>query len=255
MALWSKRQALFIIISNKKKEGKNMSIIICSECGKEISDKAASCPNCGAAVSAGYSSTPAPPVVVGYIKKKKKSKKSGSKLPVILMAIAGIILAVISAVAVRIIDGNTLITGDTKLSELRSELESVSAQLTSSKAELEKVRKQVESQSKKIKPLSDIYDASLAAGTYTVGTDLEPGIYHFTYKLRDPDEDWGDYLYVINAGSDGAEETLGGTKFDYRIGAENDGEEISIKLDAGSKVTVTSEYGMWKPGKHPSANQ
>ena len=222
-----------------------MAMIQCSECGKEISEKAASCPNCGAAVNAEKPT-------VSYV--NKSDRKSRSKLPVIIMAVAGIVLAVIAGVAVRIIDGKTLMTGETKLSNLRSELASVSAELSSSKAELSKIEAQIESQSKKIEPLKDIYDASLAAGTYTVGTDLAPGIYHFTYNLKDPDDTWGDYIYVTFANSEGAEETLGGTKFDFRTEADSDGEQVAIKLDAGSKITVESEYGLWNPGKQPLAN-
>ena len=217
-----------------------MTIIKCSECGKELSDKAKICPDCGAPVSEGIPT-------IDYIKKSRK--KSQSNLPLLLMAVAGIALAVITGISVRIIDGNTLTTGETKLASLRSELTSVSSELSSSKSELSKIKAQIESQSKKIEPLKDIYDASLAAGTYTVGTDLAPGIYHFIYTLKDPDDTWGDYIYVVFADSKGAEETLGGTKFDYRTEADSDGEQVSIKLDVGSKVTVTAEYGNWCPGK------
>ena len=221
-----------------------MAMIQCSECGKEISDKAASCPNCGAAVNTENQT--------GSIK-KKSGKKSQSKLPVIIMAVAGVVLAVIAGVSVRIIDGRTLMTGEIKLSELRSELASVSSELSSSKTELSKIEAQIESQSKKIEPLKDIYDASLAAGTYTIGTDLAPGVYHFTYNLKEPDDTWGDYIYVTYADSKGANETLGGMKFDYRIEADSDGEQVSIKLDAGSKITVESGYGNWNPGKKSEA--
>lgn len=39
-----------------------MALIKCPECGKEISDKAASCPNCGAPISAAKPALTAPPV-------------------------------------------------------------------------------------------------------------------------------------------------------------------------------------------------
>ena len=34
-----------------KRGENNMALIICEECGKEISDKAVSCPNCGCPIS------------------------------------------------------------------------------------------------------------------------------------------------------------------------------------------------------------
>lgn len=220
-----------------------MAMIICSECGKEISDKASSCPNCGATVN-----------ITSIPSTKHKQKNKASKIPIILTAIGGIILAIIVGISVRIIDGQTLLTGETKLSTLRSELESVSLALSSSKAELSKINAQIEKQNKKIEPLKDIYDFSLVAGKYTVGIDLEPGIYHFTYTLKDPNESWGDYLYITYADSNGTNETLGGTEFDYRIEAEDDGEQVSIKLDTGSTLFVETDYGNWNPGKKPTSN-
>lgn len=42
-----------------------MALIPCSECGKEISDKAKSCPNCGAPVAASQeTSDPSEPTIV-----------------------------------------------------------------------------------------------------------------------------------------------------------------------------------------------
>lgn len=183
---------------------------------------------------------------------EQQTKKS-SKLPVIITAVLGIVLAVVTAVVVRTIDGNMLMTGETQLKSLREELNSVSAELSSSQAKLEAVNKQLENQSKKIEPLKDIYNVSLAEGTYVVGRDLEPGIYHLVYKLKDPDDIWGDYLYVLFADSEGADKTLGGKKFDYRTEADSDGEEVAIKLDYGSTLTVESDYGLWKPADSISA--
>lgn len=223
-----------------------MAIIKCPECSKEISDKAVNCPNCGAAVNTENS-------ISAAVNKSGNEKVQGKLFP-LSVGVAGVVLAIVVGVSVRIIDGKTLSTGETKLSSLRSELSSVSSELTSAKSQLASINSQIESQSKKIKPLEDVYDVSLAAGTYTVGTDLAPGIYHFTYNLKDPDDDWGDYIYVIFADSEGKDETLGGTKFDYRTQADTDGEQVSIKLDAGSKITVTSEYGLWNPGEQTAAN-
>lgn len=217
-----------------------MTTVKCSECGKELSDKAHICPNCGAPINDGKPNAD---------NNKPAGNNFRSKLPLLLTAVAGIVLAVITGITVRTIDGNTLTAGETKLASLRSDLSSVSSELSSAKSELSKIEAQIESQRKKVEPLKDIYDASLAAGTYTVGTDLAPGIYHFTYTLKNPDDFWGDYLYVTYAGSDGTEETLGGTKFDFRVEAEDDGEQVAVKLDSGSKLSVTTEYGNWNPAQ------
>ena len=42
--------SLITLYALKKTEGTSMSMIICSECGQSVSDKAAACPNCGAPV-------------------------------------------------------------------------------------------------------------------------------------------------------------------------------------------------------------
>lgn len=186
---------------------------------------------------------------------KQKSRGIKAKIPVIITAAAGVVLALAVGISVRTIDGKTMTEGGAKLEDLRNELASVSAELKASESRLESVNAQIESQSKKIKPLENIYDASLAAGTYTVGTDLAPGIYHFTYKLKNSDDSWGDYIYVTYANSEGQDETLGGTKFDYRVEADSDGEQVAIKLDSGSKVVVEGNYGLWNPGKKPIAEE
>ena len=38
-----------------------MALVSCTECGKQVSDKASSCPNCGAPIVSGSASAPAPP--------------------------------------------------------------------------------------------------------------------------------------------------------------------------------------------------
>ena len=225
-----------------------MAIIKCPECGKDVSDKADSCLYCGT------------PIANKQLDKYEhfytpSFEEKSSKLPVIITAIVGIFIAVAVGITVRVIDGKTMSTGETKLAEMRNELASVSSELRSSKTQLASIKSQIEAQNKKIEPPKDIYDVSLAAGTYTVGTDLAPGIYHFTYKLKNPDDDWGDYLYVTYAGSEGTEETLGGTKFDFRVEAEEDGEQVSVKLDSGSKLVVSTEYGNWCPGKAITTEQ
>ena len=63
-----------------------MALIKCPECGKEISDKATSCPNCGAPVS-NQNNTGAP-VSSTKVAKPVKEKKKGSCLKTILIVIA-----------------------------------------------------------------------------------------------------------------------------------------------------------------------
>lgn len=43
-----------------------MALVACTECGREISDKAGACPQCGAPVRAAQFTPPAPPPVVPY---------------------------------------------------------------------------------------------------------------------------------------------------------------------------------------------
>ena len=40
-------RTFFVFAESKNLEGKNMALVQCPECGKEISDQAISCPNCG----------------------------------------------------------------------------------------------------------------------------------------------------------------------------------------------------------------
>lgn len=65
-----------------------MALIKCSECGKEISDKASSCPNCGAPVACTNAIEPSKQPQVKPVKEKKK----GSCLKTLLIAIAVFIL-------------------------------------------------------------------------------------------------------------------------------------------------------------------
>ncbi|XHB95869.1 hypothetical protein AAFF39_03405 [Lactococcus garvieae] len=64
-----------------------------------------------------------------------------------------------------------------------------------------------------MKPLPNIKNQTLVQGDYTVGQDLEAGVYTFTYRGGD----YGGYIYVTYPNSKGTEQTLGGTKFDYRV--------------------------------------
>lgn len=67
-----------------------MALIKCTECGKEVSDKAAACPNCGAPINAG--SSPKVHSVQGEEIKPVKEKKKGSCLKTIIIVIVAFFL-------------------------------------------------------------------------------------------------------------------------------------------------------------------
>ena len=98
-----------------------------------------------------------------------------------------------------------------------------------------------------------ITGGSLVAGIYTVGSDLQPGIYDFTYTTSIPEEDyWGnDYLWITRSGSEGKSETLGGDKFDERYGdfdysmASTGAAKCHVTLKEGDTVRVDADEGQW----------
>ena len=69
-----------------------MALINCKECGKQISDKAASCPHCGAPVNA----APAPQQAVDYQQQAKAQQKSQQKSMVKTMLFSTLISTAIS---------------------------------------------------------------------------------------------------------------------------------------------------------------
>ena len=153
-------------------------------------------------------------------------------------------------IAVHTIDRNTLSNGTETLGELTDKIAVAEDTLAEKQEKLNEIEAAIEGQKKKVKPLKEIYDKSLAPGDYVVGEDLEAGIYHFTYKLGSKDDWGGDYIYVIHEGSKGKDKTLGGTRFDFRVQGSDNGEQVSIKLTYGDKVHVeTNMGGHWKPGK------
>ena len=92
----------------------------------------------------------------------------------------------------------------------------------------------------------------LPGGNYTVGEDIAPGKYNFTYKTEMSEDDYwtNDYFYITRAGSEGTEETLGGTKFDERFGSVDydsavKGKTFYANLKKGDKLEVNSEFGNW----------
>lgn len=216
----------------------------CSNCGNDVNEGTKFCNNCGAAITVEEKK----PETV-----KVEKKKSPVAAIIICIAIA-IVLAIASAavtgIVVKKIDQSTMKTGKMTLSELESKLDNAKKELADTEQRLNEVKAQVEAQEKKIKPLKDIYNKSLAPGDYKVGADLEPGIYHFKYKLKKKDAWGGDYIYVTHAGSKGSNKTLGGTKYDLRVQGSDDGESVSIKLQAGDKVFVNNDLGgSFEPAK------
>ena len=98
----------------------------------------------------------------------------------------------------------------------------------------------------------EVQNKELPGGTYVIGEDFPEGKYNFTYKTEMTEEEyWGnDYLYILRAGSEGTEETLGGTKFDERFGgfeygAASNGKTSFANLKAGDTITVNADEGSW----------
>ena len=100
-------------------------------------------------------------------------------------------------------------------------------------------------------------DASndLPGGKYIVGEDLSPGKYNIIYKTKLSEKDYwsNDYLYITESGSEGSQETLGGTKYDDRIGSVSfedakDGKDFFLNLKDGDTIVVESGNGNWLYG-------
>lgn len=69
-----------------------MAMIKCSECGKDVSDKAAVCPNCGNPIGAASAPNSAVPANTA---EKPKKKKKGCLIAVIVVIV---VICIISAV-------------------------------------------------------------------------------------------------------------------------------------------------------------
>ena len=66
-----------------------MALISCSECGKEVSEKAYSCPNCGAPISSNPSVSPNP-------QPHAKVKRAGAKWEAVgfILIVVGMLMAI-----------------------------------------------------------------------------------------------------------------------------------------------------------------
>ena len=217
----------------------------CANCGSKVKKGTKFCNNCGAEI-----------VVEETQNEKNENSVNGLSKKMILIGVAivvgvALIASVVTGIVVKNIDRNTMKNGKVTLKKLEKKLNNTKVELNEKEQRLKEVNAQVKGQEKKIKPLKDIYDKSLAPGEYKVGSDLEPGIYHFKYKLKKKDAWGGDYIYVTHAGSKGKEETLGGTKYDFREEGSDDGEEVSIKLVSGDSVLVETDMGgAFEPAKN-----
>lgn len=107
---------------------------------------------------------------------------------------------------------------------------------------------------------SDGEDATLAenqyrdlpSGTYIIGEDLPAGKYMLEYTTSLSEDDYwqNDYVYITYAGSEGKDETLGGTKFDDRFGSVEyedavEGKSFYANFNDGDTIRVNSEFGDW----------
>ena len=93
---------------------------------------------------------------------------------------------------------------------------------------------------------------SLPGGKYIVGEDISAGKYFLEYKTELSEDDYwsNDYFYIIRNGSEGTEETLGGTKFDERFGSVDysdakKGKSFFVNLKDGDTINVESGFGEW----------
>ena len=230
---------------------------VCPECGELTDSKF--CPNCGHNMNASEETilqgTPAFAEDSGAanegpfgnqggdlrwsgITPDVPQKKSYRKLIIsIILAIAAVLVAAIIAIAViarGVTDNYSDWDSDTNPStseELFSDDEEEDADEI---AEVEKQGKE------------------LPGGSYLVGEDIAAGKYNFTYTTEMTEDDYwsNDYFYITRAGSEGTEETLGGTKFDERFGSveynsAKAGKNFYANLKKGDKLQVNSEYGNW----------
>ncbi|WP_411337184.1 DUF4352 domain-containing protein [Ruminococcus gauvreauii] len=101
-----------------------MAMINCPECGKEISDKAPACPNCG------HPLKKADPVKSGPAQSAKKPKKKGS-------CIGGLIIVVAVIIVIAVVGG-----GDKKAKKVDSTKEGVPTENTDQTAKEDTIEKE-----------------------------------------------------------------------------------------------------------------
>jgi hypothetical protein len=100
--------------------------------------------------------------------------------------------------------------------------------------------------------LKNIFGGELNQGTYTVGKDLEEGVYIFEYTATADEDDYMsyDYITVTTAGSKGIMSIFAGTKHDsvggwnYEKASEGVAKSHMI-LHKGDVIDVDTDYGEW----------
>ncbi|MDR2832244.1 MAG: hypothetical protein LBV67_00850 [Streptococcaceae bacterium] len=148
--------------------------------------------------------------------------------------------------------GITLLTLQDEISLLENQKGEVHSQVETLNSELKKIEIEVENSKKKLPTYKAVKGGDVHTGTYTVGQDLQEGVYDFNYKTTKSEGDYSsnDYLWVTRAGSKGTQETWGGKKFDERFGSfdysvASKGGTGHITLHKGDVVTVDESHGNW----------
>lgn len=147
-----------------------MSLIKCPECGKEVSNKASSCPVCGHPLGN-------VPPTQSVTPPKQKQKKKGSCLKTILIVL-GVLIAII---VIANLSDNGKDSSEKKSTESLTE-NSANAKTTSEQATETTTAKETtqETESQTTKPLAESFETDLSAGHYTAGKDFPIGNYNLS---------------------------------------------------------------------------
>lgn len=130
-------------------------------------------------------------------------------------------------------------TINSDINDKNSELDTINSNIKTAKDDLDSIIKSNSS-------------GEIPAGEYTGGEDIEEGTYTVNYKTDLGDDSYwsSDYLYITRDGSEGSDETLGGTTFDSRFGGfiyekASAGVNNHLTINNGDKLLVESDYGNW----------
>lgn len=230
-----------------------MKKAICEKCGTKNRTEAEFCSKCGNKMPDRIKSND------DMSNNKDKNNTIKNIIFIILIIVVGITSSLVARSITHTNDlkmatslGTTLENGQNELEELNNKKAEVKKEIKSSNDDLMKIKNEIKAENKKLPTYNKIKGGELLAGTYTVGSDLKEGIYDLKYSPSvGKDKYWSnDYIYVTHSGSEGVQSTLGGSKFDERIGGFN--YEVASKggsghftLKKGDKVEVQSEFGNW----------
>lgn len=170
----------------------------------------------------------------GVIGEAATSEKKRSGKTVIIVMILAVVLALIIGTVIVICTG-LIVTGDMEEAALKES--DSNYERTADFGDIQAIENQ---------------GVPLAGGKYVVGEDLAAGKYTFIYLTGLSDDDYwsNDYLWITYKGSEGANETLGGDKFDDRYGSitYDDaivGKSFFVNLHEGDILRVDNNYGEW----------